>query len=627
MKKFLLVSAIIFLSITACKSPENQEDQEKPEIPEPQPQDITYDVSQTGGSDNTATSTGIVFTFSEDIDSLNVTANDITVSGTASKGTAAFSGSGKSWTLSPITVNSAGEAAVDINKAGIEVKQKKVIVHKQTQDTPPGTFNDISAAELVANIKLGWNLGNTLDAHGLDWLGPNPTVSAIETAWGNPVTTKANIDALKEGGFNGIRIPVSWTNVTDSNFNIRADWMARVKAIANYAVSNDMYIIINTHHDEGVIKFRNSEMEESKKAFKKLWEQIADAFKDYNEKLIFEGLNEPRTPGSAAEWNGGTAEERNNINILEQLFVDTVRASGGNNVRRMLLISGYAASASQTVLNAIVLPNDPLNEKNKFIVSIHAYEPYNFALNKNSPVNTWSKTNSSDTTPITGPIDRAYNTFASKGIPVIIGEFGAMNKENEAVRAEWAKFYVEYAAGKGMPCFWWDNGVTSGDDEKFGLLDRKTNNFSYPLIISAMTGETPTTNPNPTITITFSQDEGGWRNFYELNGFLNGGKITQGDKYTFTYTFTSNVAMDRLELALIDQSSVVSYWKQLSAEWAWARQNIPANTQVSGTQTFTANATATDTSGTANKLLLRAGDGTASAPTLTFTNFKFEKTN
>jgi endoglucanase len=541
MKKILLASAIIVLSITACISPENSENQKKsgnPEIPE-----------KPKGPEN--------------------------------------------------------------------------------PEIPPSTFNDISAAELVAKIKLGWNLGNTLDAHDLDWLGPNPSVSAIETAWGNPVTTKANIDALKEAGFNGIRIPVTWTNATDSNLNIRTDWMARGKNIANYAVRNDMYIIINTHHDEGVIKFKGSEMEESKKAFKKLWEQIADAFKDYNEKLIFEGLNEPRTPGSEAEWNGGTPEERANINILQQIFVDTVRASGGNNPRRMLMITGYAASIEQVALNAIVLPNDPLNEKNKLIISIHSYQPYNFALNTNTAYNTWNKSNSSDTSPITDPIDFAYNKFASKGTPVIIGEFGAMNKNNEAVRAEWAKFYVEYARNKGMPCFWWDNGKVSGDGELFGLLNRTTNNFTYPQMVSAMTGKTPTNNPNPTRTVTLgTKEDGTWRGHYELGEFLNGVKITQGNKYTFTYSFTSNVAVDSLGVLLLD-ASPPSYWTVLAGSSGWTlplQSNIPANGGKNGSITFTATATATDATGTANRLLFVAGSGTASAPTLTFSEFKFEKT-
>ncbi|MDR0289802.1 MAG: cellulase family glycosylhydrolase, partial [Treponema sp.] len=673
--------------------------------------DITYIVSQIGGSGDTATSTGIAFTFSASIDSLNITANDITVSGAASKGSATFTGSGTSWTLSPITVSAAGTASVAINKTGIETASKNVTVYykeseepptleywtitwnlnggtergnnqypaqiikgttltrpspdpqkagntfggwysnsglsatynfanavnanltlyaKWTLDAPSGSFNDISAAELVANIKLGWNLGNTLDSHGLDWLGPNPTVSAIETAWGNPVTTKANIDTLKEAGFNGIRIPVTWTNATDSNLNIRADWIARVKEIANYAASNDMYIILNTHHDEDVIKFRNSEMEASKVALKKLWEQIADAFKDYDEKLIFEGLNEPRTPGSSLEWQGGTDEERNNINTLQQIFVDTVRASGGNNLRRMLMITGYAASIEQAALNAIVLPNDPLNEKNKLILSIHAYVPYNFALNKDIAHKTWSKDNQSDTLGITDPIDRAYNKFTNKGerVPVIIGEFGAMNKDNEAARAEWAKFYVEYAATRGMPCFWWDNGSVSGDGELFGLLNRATNNFTYPQVVGAMTGKTVTVNPNPTRTVTLTKEDGTWRGHYELEEFLDGVKITQGSTYTFTFTFTSNVAIDSLGVLLLD-ASPPSYWNVLAGSGGWImdlQSNIPANTARSGTKTFTATATATNATGTANRLLFVTGSGTTSAPTLTFSEFKFEKT-
>jgi endoglucanase len=624
MKKLLIAITIIALSITACKGPGTQS------------YDIKYSVVQIGGENNTATSTGIRFTFRGSIDDINVTASDITLSGAASKGSATFTGSETKWTLSPITVNEAGSVKVVINKAGIETAQKTVAVHKQGEETP---VDDISAAELVANIKLGWNLGNTLDASGLSWLGNNPTVTAMETAWVKEVTTKANIDTLKNAGFNGIRIPVSWAKAMDSNYNIRTDWMNRVKQIVDYAVSNEMYIILNTHHDEGIIKFLNSEMEESKKAFKKIWEQIADAFKDYDEKLIFEGLNEPRTPGSAAEWNGGTPEERNNINILEQIFVDAVRASGGNNVRRVLMISGYAASAGQTVLNAIILPNDPLNTINKFIVSIHAYEPYNFALNKESPVNTWSKNNSSDTSAITGPINRAYNTFVSKGIPVILGEFGAMNKNNEAVRAEWAKYYVEYAASRGIPCFWWDNCVFDGDGEKFGLLNRKTNNFAYPLVVSAMTGATieppvidpPSVNPpniGPTVaTVTLGPNgEWGWQGFYELDSILNGSKITQGDTFTFTYSFISNVAIDRLQIFLVDNSSgAPNWWNQLSA-YMPLDEDIPVNTVISGTTTLTATGTASSTMGAANKLSFSVSNGTASAPTLTFSAFTFVKT-
>jgi endoglucanase len=349
-----------------------------------------------------------------------------------------------------------------------------------TPEIPDGSM---TAAQLVANIKLGWNLGNTLDTSDLDWL-TNPTVAKMETAWGNPVTTKANITALKNAGFNAIRIPVSWDKAVDSKYVIRSDWMKRVTEVVDYAVDNDMYIILNTHHDEHTFKFTAAEKTASLAAFKKIWEQIADNFKNYNEKLIFEGLNEPRTKGSAAEWSGGTPAERTILNEYYSVFVNTVRTSGGNNGKRILMINTYAASGEAQAINDLVLPADTVPYK--IIVSIHSYAPYNFALNKDSPINTWNKNSSSDTSAITGPIDRAYNKFVSRGIPVIIGEFGAMNKNNEEARAQWAEYYIGYAWKKGIKCFWWDNGDVSGDGELFGLLNRQNNTIFYPYLLNGL---------------------------------------------------------------------------------------------------------------------------------------------
>jgi endoglucanase len=333
----------------------------------------------------------------------------------------------------------------------------------------PKPFDNISAQELVANIKIGWNLGNTLDAD------PN------ETAWGNPMTKKSNIDAIKAAGFNAVRIPVSWSHHVDRNYNIDAKFMERVKEIVGYAIDNDMYILLNTHHDEGIFKFQDKNMADSKTAFEKIWKQIAGQFKNENEKLIFEGLNEPRTKGSSKEWQGGTAEEWANLNSMEQIFVDVVRASGSNNIKRILLISTYAASAEQVAMDGLKLPKDTLNSVNKFIVSIHAYSPYNFALNEGAgSVSTWSASNSSDTSGVKTPLDRAYNKFVSKGIPVIMGEFGALNRNNESARAAWAEYYVSYAKSKNIPCFWWDDGGN------FKLLNRGSNTFYFPAIKDAL---------------------------------------------------------------------------------------------------------------------------------------------
>jgi len=368
---------------------------------------------------------------------------------------------------------------VKVKKNGVTIFQSEIsnvdsIVFIKVSES----FNDITAAELVANIKVGWNLGNTLDCSDLTWLGNNPSVSAMETGWGNPVTTKAMITAIKNAGFNAIRIPVSWNKVIDANYTIRADWMARVTEIVNYAIDNDMYVLLNTHHDESIFKFTNATKATSLIIFQKIWEQIANNFKNFNEKLVFEALNEPRTIGSAAEWNGGTAEERSVLNEHYQLFVNTVRASGGNNDKRILLINSYGASGGQTAINGLNIPAD--TGPNKIIVSFHNYAPYDFALNSNSTISTWSQSNSADTSPITGAINLAYNKFVSQNIPVIIGEFGALDKKNESVRAEWAKYYVSTAKSKGMKCFWWDDGGN------FKLLNRSNNTFFFPQIADAL---------------------------------------------------------------------------------------------------------------------------------------------
>jgi len=372
-------------------------------------------------------------------------------------------------------------------------------------DKPPSTpqpFNNITASQLVSNIKVGWNLGNGLDSSNLHYKGSNLTVEQLETGWDDiPVATKALIDAVKKAGFNAIRIPVTWSKAADTNYNIRSDWMARITEVVNYAVSNDMYIILNTHHDdmetsindEGVFQFTNAGVNQSLVAFRKIWEQIANNFKNYNEKLIFEGLNEPRTEGSPNEWTGGTAEEHNNLNKHYEVFIDVVRKSGGNNDKRILMINTYAASSSQIALDGLVLPTDTI--ANKLIVSVHDYAPYNFALNSwnigdQGSVDTWDINNSADKSAITEPIDRVYNKFVSKGIPVIMGEFGSVNKNNLAARIAHAEFYVSYAKSKGVRCFWWDNGLTVPKlgvaHGNFGIINRSNNQWTHLEIVNAL---------------------------------------------------------------------------------------------------------------------------------------------
>jgi len=355
-------------------------------------------------------------------------------------------------------------------------------------------FNDITATELVADIRAGWNMGNVLSAFdGSTKDYGSYSVNRLETLWVNTAMEKDDFDAYKEAGFNAVRIPVTWFKAMDDEYGIRVDYMNRVKEIVNYAIDNDMYVVLNTHGDERLFGLMDKDVEESKENVTKVWGQIADAFKNYDERLIFEPFNEPRTVGSAKEWNGGTTEERKNLNTLNQVFVDTVRASGGNNDKRILMVSIYSAHAYADVLKDVVMPTDKPDDR--LILTIHEYVPYNFALNadEKSGTATWDKESPADTKPIMEPLDRAYDMFVSKGVPVVMGEFGALNKDNLDARVEWVEFYVSYAKSKGIPCFWWDNfsmGVTAryswGVDECFGLLDRATNTFKYPEIVSAI---------------------------------------------------------------------------------------------------------------------------------------------
>ncbi len=344
------------------------------------------------------------------------------------------------------------------------------------------TIADISSMELVADMKIGWSLGNTLDATG------GMGISS-EWSWGNPKTSQEMIDAILAQGFNVIRIPVTWEGHFGAapEYKIHDAWMERVQEVVDYAYNRGAYVILNIHHEEW--HFPSEENKAAASAqLTALWTQIANHFKDYDEHLIFEGLNEPRKKGTAVEWTGGDKEGREVVNHFAQVFVNTVRATGGNNTLRHLMITGYAASSERKALEAIVLPND-----DKLIISVHAYTPYNFALNTGG-TSTWDIER--DTRDIDSVMNTIQDLFLSKGIPVIIGEFGAMNKDNEAERVEWVTYYLTKAKEIGVPCVWWDNNAFTGNGEKFGLLDRRNLVFPYPNLVNAMmsvVGQTPIT--------------------------------------------------------------------------------------------------------------------------------------
>lgn len=334
-------------------------------------------------------------------------------------------------------------------------------------------IRDIPSTELVKEIKIGWSLGNTLDSTGGSGVDS-------ETSWGNIVTTKEMMTAVKDAGFNIVRIPTTWGIHMDENNIVDEAWMDRVQEVVDYAYSQDMFVILNIHHEEWHDPYYETEAESTEK-LKALWTQIGTRFAGYDEKLIFEGLNEPRKRNTSLEWNGGDDEGHEVVNNFNAAFVETIRGLGGNNAKRHLMIPGYAASSTASALKAIKIPEGD----DKIIVSVHAYIPYAFALSNDLTARSFSPDDTS-ANDIIYLMDSLKTNFIDKGTPVIIGEFGARNKANEEIRGEWATFYVSQAKAIGVPCLWWDNGAFTGTGENFGILNRSSCTWEYPAVVEGL---------------------------------------------------------------------------------------------------------------------------------------------
>ena len=339
------------------------------------------------------------------------------------------------------------------------------------------------AMRFAENLKIGWNLGNTLDNTRIV-----QDERASEMAWGSPQITEEMILAVKNAGFNTIRLPITWHNHMDENYNISDYWLGRVKEITDYAYNNGMYVIINIHHDTDKSYFYPTyeTLDNSIEFVKAVWAQVCETFKDYDEHLIFESINEPRLIGTDMEWWIDTSTDAGKeavdcIMQANQAFVDLVRASGGNNATRYLMTPSYSASYRYACDDLFSLADDPAN---RTMVSIHAYEPQNFALDENMNSNTFAIGRSSRSIDVI--MDMIYEKFTSKGIPAVIGEFGARDKDNLESRIDFAAYYVAAARARGITCLWWDNHAFEGSGELFGLLDRDTLDWTYPDIVLAM---------------------------------------------------------------------------------------------------------------------------------------------
>ena len=330
-----------------------------------------------------------------------------------------------------------------------------------TSEFDDGTIRNLTSIDIASEMQIGWNLGNSMDAEGPD-----------ETFWGNPVTTQEMINSVSNRGFKTLRVPVTWRfhQGTAPDYTIEEEWLDRVEEIVNYGRANNMYVIINVHHDDEWIIPTAAMTDQVSDRLTKLWTQVANRFKEYSDYVIFETLNEPRYEGTPEEWTGGTAEGRVAVNQYHQVSLDAIRATGGNNSLRQIMISTYAASTLPVAMDALEIPNDDP----RTIISLHTYFPFPFTLGGTD--DTWGTDN--DRAELEAEMDRIKAKFIDNGKAVVLGEWSSGNQDNTDDRLTHAAFYAQAAAQRGFASIWWDNGNSTVSNDGLAIFNRA--NLTWP---------------------------------------------------------------------------------------------------------------------------------------------------
>lgn len=375
------------------------------------------------------------------------------------------------------------------------------------------TFDLLGQYETVEAMGSGWNLGNTLEANS------NGTPS--ETVWGNPQASSALMKLIKNSGFNTIRIPVSYLSKIGSapDYKIDAAWLSRVKEVVDMALAEDLYVITNIHGDGyhgvtgGWLLCDAQNQTEIKAKFKAVWQQIATTFKDYDEHLIFESMNE--VFDGTYEWQNPGVPYPNagyyqNINDYNQIFVETVRPISLNNAKRWLLIPGWNTDIDLTSeAKGFKIPEDKYVDRStsgkRLMISVHYYAPWDLCgddtdegvtrwgdeawRQNSSKCTTYGQGANSEST-MTGQFDKLKSWFTSQGYPVVVGEYGTVDKtsydaENSQYTAYWTKTLCENARRVGAVPVLWDNGHLS-TAKGFATINRATNTVGRTYIVQAI---------------------------------------------------------------------------------------------------------------------------------------------
>ena len=381
-----------------------------------------------------------------------------------------------------------------------------VAVSEDALVIPSATATAITPQIVFEAMAPGWNMGNQMDA-----------VSggvANETVWGNPKCTQATMDGVKAAGFKAVRICVTWAGHIGSapDYTLEKAWIDRVAEIVGYAEKAGLVAIVNTHHDESswqdIAKCYGdpAQNETTMRMLFRVWTQIADRFKDKGEWLVFESLNEIQDGGWG--WSDAFKKDPDTqyriLNEWNQIFVNAVRATGGNNATRWLGVPGYAANPGFTI-TGLVLPQD-CTSANRLMVAVHDYDPYDYTL-KDPLVRQWGHTAQSGLRPsgdnekaVVNVFDNLKAAYLDKGIPVYLGEMGC--SRHEAADFPYQKYYMEYfckaAADRLLPMYLWDNGAKGTGAETHAYIDHGTGQFAgedartlVGLMVKAVTTKDP----------------------------------------------------------------------------------------------------------------------------------------
>ena len=340
---------------------------------------------------------------------------------------------------------------------------------------------------------VGWNLGNQFecsapgqDGESMQIGNPDGSIKA-ETAWGNPVVTKKVIKAVKDAGFNAVRIPVRWQcHITNAvAMSIDKAWLARIKEVVDWCLQNDLKVIINTHHDKWLEgRPTNVYKEENNQKLALLWMNIASEFANYDYRVAFAGTNEVHVRDN---WGKPTDENLAVQNSYNQTFIDVVRATGGKNEKRHLIVQTYVCNPDFGLNDGgLIIPTDAEGNGNNYMsVEFHYYTPWEYA--GECKFNFWGEQYrdkgdipESNEKTMTDFFDRVVSTWSSKGLGIVMGEWGVTDRQKagqtELIHENmtyYCRFLVSEAKKRGFSTFVWDNNAFGSGPEKFGIFDRK----------------------------------------------------------------------------------------------------------------------------------------------------------